>query len=55
MKSLFLTAIIAGGLMAATSATASAGGWQGGEHWMLRGEFAQGFTLTRMWRRLDNR
>ena len=55
MRSLFQTLALVIAVSATTAPSAMAGGWQGGEHWKLRAEFSQGYTLTRVWLRLNSR
>ena len=55
MRSARLAAILAAGMIVSVSSQASAGGWSGGDHSFYRKHFGQGFTLSRMWQRLDSR
>ena len=55
MRTTMLSFAVTFALLAGVCNPASAAGWQGGDHSILREHFAEGFTLTRLWRRLDNR
>ena len=55
MSTTLKAAVFAAVVIAASTGQASAAGWQGGEHGLLRAEMAQGFTLTRLWKYLESR
>lgn len=55
MRSAVSSIAVAVVLFASLCNPAAAGGWQGGDHSILRDGFAEGFTLTRLWSRLDRR
>ena len=55
MRKILVPLAVAVALFMGAYNQASAAGWQGGDHSILREHFAEGFTLRRMWWRLDNR
>lgn len=55
MRIAILAALLAATFSLIVPASAHAGGWSGGDSSILRAHLRQGYTLTRIWARINNR